>query len=223
MLILHGPNTVASRERLFQEIGRFEGEVVRLEGDHLTPADLQQALTSDSFFEKKRLVVIEGLFSRRQSKAKTSALAYLKTAPTESLILWEGKKIDGRILAPLKAETRLFELAGSVFKFVEALVPENHQAKLRLLAETLVKDPPEMVFGMTARQIRLLLMVTDPPKEKLKLAPWQIARLKAQADRFTPAKLLDLHRQLLEIDVDQKTGRSPFDLRGALELWLVSF
>lgn len=223
MLLLHGPNTVASRERLLAEIGRFGGEAVRLNGALLTLADLRQALESASLFQTDRLVVIEGLFSRRPSHAKDTLLAFLKNRQPDNLIIWEGKKIDGRILSPFKAKTVLFDLTSAVFKFVESLVPGNGTNKLHLFNGALVKDPPEMVFAMIARQIRLLLTVSEPPVGGLKLAPWQISRLKAQAARFSLPQLKNLHRQLLEIDTGQKTGRSPFGLRAALELWLVSF
>lgn len=223
MLILHGADTVASREKLFQETAGFEGEILRLDGHSIDLTQLKQALESRSLFGKERLVVVEGLWSRRPSKVKEALVGYLKSAVFENLIVWEGKKIDGRVLAPFRAQTRLFELSSSIFKLVESLLPENHQAKIRFLRATLIKDPPEMVLAMLARQTRLLLMVKEPPKEGLKLAPWQTARLKSQSARFSLDQLLKMHRQLLEIDLNQKSGRSLLDWQATLELWLVSF
>jgi DNA polymerase III delta subunit len=50
------------------------------------------------------------------------------------------------------------------------------------------------------------------------LAPWQQAKFLRQAQRFSLEQLLKIHRQLLKIDYEQKTGRAVLPLASQLDL-----
>lgn len=224
MLVLQGENIVLSRKRLIEIAGRFKGETLRLEGDQLDLTQLKQALESQSLFGAERLVVIENLFSRRPSKAKEETLHYLKAENPENLVIWEGKKIDGRTLASFnKAKVENFELTPFIFKFLDSLAPGNQKKSLTLLHQCLEQDLPEIVFYMLARQVRLLLLAKDLGKKGLaKMASWQQNKLGQQASKFELMKLLQLHQQLLKIDWQQKTGQSPLSLASQLDLLVAS-
>ena len=76
MIVIHGDNLVASRNRLVELIDQAKSqsqEIVQLNGDKITSTELLQALESQSLFGTDRLVVIERLFSRVKSKRKRSA------------------------------------------------------------------------------------------------------------------------------------------------------
>ena len=102
MIILHGDNVVLSRNKLVDLIESFQGETLRYTGESLTLSELKQALESLSLFGLEKLVVIENLFSRRPSQEKENVLKYLKNEPSKNLIIWERKKIDGRICKSYK-------------------------------------------------------------------------------------------------------------------------
>ena len=102
---------------------------------------------------------------------------------------------------------------------------------LTSLKESIKKDSPEMVFYMLARRIRELVIALDLGKKGLKGAPWQIGKLIHQAKNFTQhqedagqglKQLKSVYQQLLEIDIDIKTGRSFMPLDWHLDLLIAN-
>lgn len=228
MIILHGENTVLSRQKLKETIEAFKtqkkSEVLRFEGNDLLLLNLQQALQPLSLLGENRLVILEGLFSGRKSKEKEKIKDWLKKNSPANLIIWEGKKIDGRSLPAFKAQIFKFDLPLVIFRFLDSLSPENSRFSLDLFHQCLEQDPPELVFFLLAKQIRLLILAADLGQKGLeKMEPWRIGKLIHQSQRFGLRKLIFLYKELLKIDWQQKTGQTPFDLVSQLDLWLASF
>ena len=224
MIILHGENIVASRKKLTNELEKFSGEKIRFEGDKLTLTELKQALESQSLFGHDRLIIIDNFFSRRTSQEKEALFNYLKKEQPENLIFWEGKTIDGRKLVSFPmAKKEIFKLSSFIFKFLDSLSPKNLRNSLNFLHQSIDQESPEMVFYMLARQIRLLIMAKNLGKKGLvRMAPWQQAKLFRQAEKFELDQLLAIHRQLLEIDYQQKPGRSAISLNFTIDLLIAS-
>lgn len=224
MLILHGENIERSRRALNEKIKRFSGEIIRLEGEKLDLGELKQAVESSSLFGQERLIIIENLFSRRPSKEKEELLKYCKLENPENLIVWGGKKIDGRILAPFTlARIERFDLTPIIFKFLDSFSPTNKKLSLALLHQCLTQETPEMVFYMVCRQAKDLIITADLGKENLdELPPWKREKLIRQAGKFGLKKLLTLYQQLLQIDYQQKTGKTPLSLSSQLDLLIAS-
>jgi hypothetical protein len=228
MMILHGDNTILSRQRLQQEIKTFKskkkGEVLRFEGSNLNLTDLQQALESLSLLEKNRLIIIENLFSGRSSREKNNIIAYLKKSNSVNLIIWEGKKIDGRTLSFFKSQVLRFDLPLVVFRFLDSLAPDNTVQSINLFHQSLEQNPPELIFHLLSRQIRLLILAIDL-KEKglISMKDWQKGKLIRQAKKFGLEKLIKIYQELLKIDWQQKTSQTPFNLVSQLDLFLASF
>ena len=228
MIILHGENTVLSRQRLKEETEAFKlkrkGEVLRFEGNNLNLINLQQALESLSLIEKSQMVVIENLFSGRQSKEKEKMMTYLKNSNPINLIIWEGKKIDGRILLPFKAQVLRFDLPLIIFRFLDSLAPGNATQSINFFHQSLEQDPPELIFYLLNRQIRLLILATDLGEKGLsQMQDWQKGKLIRQAKKFGLTKLIKIYKELLKIDWQQKTSQTPFSLVSQLDLSLASF
>lgn len=224
MIIIHGENIVASRNYLKTITDGFKGEVVRLEGNQLTFNQILQSLESQSLFEENRLVVLEKVFSLLPSKEKEKILNYLKVSDNKNAVIWEGKKIDGRVLKSFKRMTvRCFDLSPYIFKLLDSISPGNPKQSLIFFHQCLSQDPPEIIFYMLVRQFRLLIIAKDLGEKGLeKMADWQKLKLVGQAKKFTLGKLLFLHRQLLKIDYEQKTGKSLLGLVSQLDLLLVT-
>ncbi|MBU1890548.1 hypothetical protein KJ782_03620, partial [Patescibacteria group bacterium] len=75
ILLLHGPNTFLSRQRLRKLIEGFKKKydprgfnIVRLSGSTLTLEDFNKAAATHGFLSKKRMLIIENL---GQNKNKT--------------------------------------------------------------------------------------------------------------------------------------------------------
>ena len=228
MIILHGENTVLSRQRLKEEIETFgqktKGEVLKFEAQNLSLIDFRQALEPSSLISNDRLVILEGLFGGRKNSQKEKILVYLKKNNPENLIIWEGKKVDGRTLLSFKAKVFKFDLPLVIFRFLDSLSPGNSKISLFLFHQCLEQDPPELIFFLMARQIRMLILAADLGKEGLpKMQDWQIGKLIHQGQKFGLQPLLSLYKELLKIDWQQKTGQTPFDLVSQLDLFLASF
>lgn len=226
MLILHGENLVASRVDLTRRISHHKtlgDEIIKFVGNQLNLTQITQALESNSIFGQKRLVVIENLLSAARSAEKEKNLNYLKQTSPENLILWEGKKIDGRILAHFKAKAILYDLAPIIFRFLDSLAPGNQRNSIWLLHQCLAKDPPELVFYMLGRQIKSLILAADLGLRGLSGMPeWKKSKIISQAKKFGLDKLLKLYRVLLNIEYQQKTGQTPFSLTSQLDLFLAT-
>ena len=226
MLILHGENLVASRTALGQKIaaGKSKGhEIIKLSGTEISFTAIKQALESLSMFSSNRLVILENFLSSSKSLEREKILDFIKKGAFANLILWEGKKIDGRTLTSLKAQTLSFDLSPLIFRFLDSLAPDNQKNSIYWFHQCLAQDPPELIFYMLTRQIRLLILAADLGSGGLTGMPeWRKGKLISQAKKFGLKKLLELYRQLLEIDYQQKTGQTPFNLTSQLDLFLAS-
>jgi DNA polymerase III delta subunit len=222
MIILHGDNIVASRNALYELRRKYpKHEVIQLDGKSLTSTDLIQSLEAKSLFGQEKLVVVENLFGGPASRRKDELLSYIKKSVPTNIIIWEKVKIDGRRLIPfLEADIREFKLTSFLFRFLDSFWPKNTLYSLRLLRETLVADPPEIVFWMLGVRIALLIIASDLGERGLpsRLAPWQKQKILLQAKKFSLGELLKIYKKLLITDYLQKTGQSAFSLTSSLEL-----
>ncbi len=228
MIILHGENTVLSRQKLKEEIetlrARNKEEVLKFEGNNLKLNELQEAIEAPSLLEKNHLIIIENIFSGRQSQAKKKIIDYLRKSDPSNLIVWEGKKIDGQVLSSFKNQILRFDLPLVVFRFLDSLSPGNAKQSIVLFHQSLEKDPPELIFYLLSRQIRLLILAADLGEKGLnQMKDWQKEKLIRQAKRFGLKKLINIYKELLEIDWQQKTGQSSFSIVSQLDLFLASF
>ena len=228
--ILHGDNLLASRKALEAMKKTAEKkEVISFDGKKVTLTDLKQALEARSLFGQEKLVIVENLISNKKkqttkNKKQNKVFEYLKNLEFDvDLILWEKKKVDGRTLTPFKnAKVQLFQTPAIIFKFLESIQPDNQESMLSLFGNCVKTGPVELIFYMIVRQFRLLILVKDLGKEGVRMAPWQYAKLTNQANWFTLEKLLKIYKKLLQVDLEQKTGQSAFDLKKATELLLIN-
>ena len=223
MLILMGENQVKSRDVLneLKDQAKAKGkEIIRLKGRSLELAELKQAMESESLFGGEKLVVIEELFSARESSRKKNIIDYLKSE-SDGLVVWEGKKIDKRKLKGFDAEIKEFEVSSVIFKLTDSLSPNNTDKMLALLKSCLEKESPEMIFYMITRQVRLMLQAIDDADD-FKGPGWLKGKMKRQAKGFGKENLLKVHEDLYQIDKGVKTGASPIGLDAQLEMLLIS-
>ncbi len=223
MLILMGENQVKSRNVLneLKKQTKAKGkEIIRLKGKSVELAELKQAMESESLFGGEKLVVIEEVFSSRESSRKQDIKDYLKEG-FNNLIVWEGKKIDKRKLKGFDAEIKEFEVSSVIFKLTDSLSSDNTDQMIKLLSSCLEKESPEMIFYMITRQVRLMLQAIDNADD-FKGPGWLKGKMKRQAKGLGKDKLLKLHENLYMIDKGIKTGGSPIGLDAQLEMLLIS-
>jgi len=226
MLILHGENEVASRQQLAMEIStaKMRGdEISRYAASDLSYGRLESALTAQSLFERAELLVIEELHSLPRSKKKTELVKLIaQYQDDQRLLLWEKKTITASQLKQFpRATVRLFKTSSAVFSWLDSLGARATLARqLELLRLASTADGAELCFLMLARQTRLLIQSkagANPAGP-----PFVQAKLRSQAQQFSLEQLHTLHSRLLDIDIKQKTGRSPFTLAQELDLTVIN-
>lgn len=221
--VLHGENIVQSRRELSEQIEKAKKnflEIVSFEGKQISLNDLILALEGKSLFKDERLIIIENLFSLPKSKDKEKIIETLKQNPEKNVLIWEGKELSKEIISKYSPELtfQLFKLPSVIFKFLDSLKPGIKKDNLENFHLCLQQEDPEMIFAMIIRQIRLLILVKEGEKFLSGLASWQKRKLISQGKLFDLKLLANLYQKLLEIDYQQKTSQSPFDLTSSLDL-----
>ena len=232
IVILHGDHQVASRNRLVElksEAKDAKKELVTLEGTLAELTDLVQSLESTSLFTETRLVVIENLLSNLKAGARRDAIiTYLVKGNFDSdLILWEKGSV-GRQIIKLKKQKHItveeFKMPTVIFTFVDNLKPRNAATLLDSFHTTLDnKVVPEIVFTMIIRQFRLMLALqtnAELPETK-RIAPWQRGKLSKQSREISVDQLKKHYKELLVIDFQTKTGKSPLNLTQRIEQFII--
>lgn len=225
--ILHGQDTVKSRQELEKiKVWAKNLECITLNGQKLTLTDFKQALESKSLFANDRLVILENFLSAKKSKEKEQIIDYLCDEKVlVSLVFWEDEEISKSTLRLFpQAELSIFKLDPFLFRFLDVLAPDNAEILIKLFRQCVVLEEVNFIFYMLVRQFRLLLFLKTGGNTGLdevdRLAEWQKSKLIKQAQLFDQDKLLQIYRQLLEIDYREKTGLAPYPLTQTLELFL---
>lgn len=227
LTLIHGDNQVASRQQLSDLIAAAKqaGQLIQtLEANQLDRATLEAALLGDSLFGESKTLVIEGLFSLPKSNKKDELISLISVAEID-IILWDKKSVGKLEQKKLPPQTQVQEhkISQKLWTFLDQLQPGpvHHQKLLPLLHQSIASESAEFVLLMLARQIRLLLQVKDNDPA-LKLAPFMLAKLRQQAQRFSLTQLLNLHHQLYQLDQQLKRSTSLLKLEAQLDLWLLS-
>ena len=143
----------------------------------------------------------------------------------QKLLLYVGERTpiaveDVHVMVPY------VQSADVIFQMVDALGqrdPRNAAIHLHRLLD--VGEHPLGIFGMMVRQFRLLIQVrwmSDRHQSqqqivsRLKLHPYVVRKVHAQADRFSQSQLRDAYRLLMETDLSIKRGEVPAEV--ALDL-----
>ena len=217
MTIIHGDNQVASRQFLInlKNQAMLDGlQIVDQPGESLSLESIVTSTQSQSLLGTTNSVFIEGFFSRRPSNAKKAVIDYLCSHPDLDVTFWDHKDVSAAAKGISISVFKKFDLPKTVWQFLDTL-------SLPTLRTTLQVTEADQLLGLLAVRLHQLIMISDGTNP-LGLAAWQIGKLKAQAAKFSTAKLLTMHTELLTIDYRRKTSSTASDLASALEVWLIT-
>jgi DNA polymerase-3 subunit delta len=119
---------------------------------------------------------------------------------------------------------------GDVFALVDALSARQGQRAMSMLHRLLESSDYYALFGMLARQFRLLIQAREvidsggsqgDIQRLVRVAPFVARKLDEQARRFRMPELETAHRRLLEMDEAVKTSKATGEL--ALEFFVSAF
>lgn len=221
MIIIHGENTVNSREKLINLLDLAKShkqEVIRVEAKDLSESALEEILGASDLFGTKKTIVIEGLHSLPKSAKQKALIKMIASSDLHTIILWEKRSLTKTMLKPFaKAEVFEFKISKTLFAWLDTLGKQgNETKKLQLLHDALNSDGDYFCFIMLIRQVRLLIQAKSGTK--IAGAPFMITKLKTQADNFSQSELLNLYKEILKMDYAQKTSKSLLSLNQWLDL-----
>ena len=133
LTILHGEYTQSAYQALSVIKQTHSGkEVVSLDGEKITKADLELAILGNTLFSTERLIVISGLLSSHPSKKKDDLIDYLSQNTFDpDIVLYEEKEISKTLLKKFTAsQIQNFAPPESIFKFVDSLNPISKRTSI---------------------------------------------------------------------------------------------
>lgn len=223
--LFHGDHTASSRTQLQSALAneRARGaEILTLEGDKITPQDLESAILTNNLFTPT-VIVIENLLSRLRSQSKDRCLEILTSAPSDKTIyLWEKKEVTKLTLNKLPKTTKisLSKTPTTLFALLDSLVPGNSARALELLHQTMLVSEEIVIFTLVSRQISSLIQIVGGGSPKT--SPWQLAKLQSLSVRWSLPQLIHFHDELVRIDYSIKSGRSRLSYLDHLDILLAT-
>ena len=228
--VIHGDYQKVSREFFDQTVQSAKNkglsEIVRLDGSTLDLTQLVQACESSSFLESSRLVVIDSLYQNRSKTIIKMVTSYISeilkkgsSHPTNPLVIWAARLLTPAELKPFSgASIKVFRLPSTIFKFLENLAPDKQAVFIPQYQHLIKTEPADALLVLIARQIRLLIQVSDP---NFKLPPWQLNKFISQRRLFTEDQLISFHDGLVALDHRAKSGKLVGDLAEELLMLLM--
>jgi len=216
-----GDDIVSSRKAYIDQIELFKNqgfEVENIPAKDVDEVKLENIFGSPDLFGNSRILTTEGFLSGPKSKNKEKLIQKISSFLSPIFVDWEEKEISKTEISKLREDTVIknFKLPNLLFEFLDKLAPKNSEENLQKLQEVLQNIEPGLVFSMIVRQIKLLILAVEDELDTL--APWQLAKIKRQSKLFSLEKLIKIYQKLLNIDFNQKTSGSPFDLSSELDL-----
>lgn len=225
LIILHGDDTVASRNKLNELLAQArDRDIIRLDGSRMTLEDVVTACETTSLIAENKCIVIERLFSA-PLKRRQEILTYLFSPGIEySVILWEGKTLEKTQVAKFPKETRIlpFTVPQSVFKFVEGVGRVSPGESLRMLHELVKTQDATFLYAMLLRQLRMRILAKDMGAAAFSGSVWMAKKYEGEARAFSLPALIAMYRGLVAIDYKVKTGATPLPLLSQIDIWLLS-
>ncbi|MDO8452885.1 MAG: hypothetical protein Q7S79_03985 [bacterium] len=225
ILVLHGDNQVASRQRLNEVISESKKKginIINVNGATVKKPELLTLARSQDLLGATELLVIENFFANKKAPEILKDLVENQEQVSNSCLFWEGKAVPASKI-PKKPfiKVEAFQIPQSIFRVLDLITPGTKQQALKLVQEKGVRDNAEFFFVMLVRQIRNLLWI-KLDAQTMSSPAWQKGKLKSQAGKFSENDLRALQSKLLEIDYQSKTSKLPENLAASLDMLVAS-
>ena len=199
IIVLHGDYTTKLYERLKKFI-----ETAKKRGWEILNDEISQ---TPSLFNVERLTIV-----RKYNLISKNDIRNIVKAPGILVIYNEGT-IPQIFLRQLPKEIKVeeFKLPKIIWNFLDNI-------SVKLLHEVIKTEPVEFVFSVLSKRFRDLYWVKIS-SETLSYQPWQIGKLKRQAQKYSAETVKEIINKLSEIDIKVKTSKA--DLISELDLLII--
>lgn len=220
IIVLHGEDTAKSYVRIkqFVEVAKTRNwEVTYFEN---SSQGIEENVSKVSLFGSERFFVVKDvkILGKRD-------LEWIKKKSVNlpgTLIIYNEGILAKNILKSLPDNTKIeeFKLPKLIWTFLENIYPGNSDKVVKDFHRLIVREPPEFIFSLIAKQLRdLFWMASNPESTKFEL--WKISKLQSQGKRFNSNLLKLLIEKLAVIDFEAKTSKA--DLVSSLDLMFVKY
>lgn len=224
--VIHGSDITKSRNFYIETRQKIENPDV-FEGEKIDYSTIFQTFEGNSLFSSTRHVFVENFISKTKSNSNEfkQIVQYLNSNKDLEIVFWEEKELTKTQLNVFKnPSVTVFNYPLLLFTFLDSIKPAS-VFSIKLFHDLLQTMETELIFYMLVRQLRLLLAVTDTTSQTIdevkRLAPWQLSKLKKQAQYFGKEKLLKAYKKLYKIDYETKFGLSSFNLSSSIDFFLI--
>lgn len=212
MKLVHGEDQQKSRNHFLtqKDISKSRGlNLINIDGISITYPEFVTIVTSNSLFPEANIYFVENVFSRRPSKDREKIINHIFDNPGLDIWIWEPKDVSDQTKKIPPGSIIRFDIPKYVYSYLD-------KPTLTLLDKALNYTAPEQIMSLLVRHIHNLILCKSGSSD---LPAWQADKLKPLAGRLTMAQILDLYRQLLQIDSRQKKSDSAFNLAASLSIW----
>lgn len=222
LTIICGEDSISSRnyfldqQKLFAQKGY---EIVNVDYRLVLELDESEA-SSASLFTQKRVFFTSSLNKKVLKKLNSKTERKIKEIIISKEIQvfdWEEetsardlKSIKGIVIKELKPSQ-------TIFKLLDSCYPGNLKQFISSLKTISESTEDIFIFIMLARHMRNTL-ITKLGERLPKLMSWQIAKLSNQAKYWRLENLINFYQGLHRIDVNSKTGRTPYSVKKSLDI-----
>ncbi len=224
LIVVCGEDVVSARKVYLAQIEIYKKKGFRTRD--IVSSDLESLHKSGTseidLFGTPEVYTIAKLSSAYKGRKVTpikTAIVELAASKDIILIDWEEGKSAYDLSTLKKIASQFLENKppASVFQLLDICVPGKLIPFVSLLRELDKTQEALFVYTLLYRHMRKLILAQENIFDA-KTAPWQKAKLTAQARLWPSQKLLAFYEGLAKIDVGMKTSSNAFDMSKSLEL-----
>lgn len=222
LTIICGEDSIASRNYFTEQQKLFKDkdfEIANVEYNQILELDELEA-ASASLFTQKRIFFTNNLNKKVLKKLSDKTEQKIKKIIASQKIQifdWE-EETSARDLKSIKGIIiKEFKPSQTIFKLLDSCYPGNLKTFIQILSTVSESTADIFIFIMLARHMRNILLIKMRDKVP-KLMSWQIAKLSNQAKFWKLENLIGFYQGLHRIDVNSKTGGTPYTIKKSLEI-----
>ena len=200
--IYHGANNYLSRQSLNQQIDNINSQnTTRLDKREIELVIINNFLNTASFFQDKKILVLDGFFSIPKSN-KRAQIEKTLIGSDDQIFIWHSKKLTASQLKIFSQSKNFeFNLSNQLFSCIYSIKPGNLNTFLSLFGQIKNREPFELILYLIKQNLRK------------QLASWS----KLPSDKLKTAYL-----HLIELDYQSKTGQLVIPKESALERIIIN-
>lgn len=225
LIIIDGEDTAASRLKLNELIDR-NADVIRIDGKKQNTSDIENSVAGNGLFSEKKTVVIENYTKIKPQPKLFEVLAPYIQDKSTTILLWDTLVSRGKSVGAKGILHYTFDFPKLFYTFLDSIAPNRQKQNIEMMHKVLLTNTPEQLFFSLSKRARHLMYIKSGNYESFaefaKMAPWQIGKLKKQADMWDEGSLKSFVKAVADTDEQIKTSALSLPLAKHLDILIAS-